>query len=59
MAKPISDDAAFAKHFIDSAQLFLRNGAHDFCLQALGNSILAVKALKALKKKSDGAADVP
>jgi len=59
MAKPISDDTAFAKHFIDSAQLFWRNGAHDLCLQALGNAMLAVKGLKALKKKSDGAAGAP
>ena len=56
MAKPISDDIAFAKHFIDSALKCLQSGEYDWALQALGNSIEAVKAVKTLKKKADSAA---
>jgi len=56
LAKPVSDDTAFAKHFIESARMFLQNGELDWCLQALGNCIEAVKSCKALKKKADGAA---
>jgi hypothetical protein len=52
MAKPISDDSAFAKHFIDSALKCLDGGEYAWALQALGN---AVDAVKALKKKADGA----
>jgi hypothetical protein len=55
MAKKISDDTAFAKHFIESALLFLRNDELDWSLQALGNGIEAVKAVKAQRKKADGA----
>jgi hypothetical protein len=50
MAKPISDDSAFARHLIDSALKSLDAGEIFFALQALGN------AIKVLKKKADGAA---
>jgi hypothetical protein len=56
MAKTSSDDTAYGKHFLESAQLFLRNREYDWCLQALGNCAEAVRAAKALKKKEDGAA---
>ncbi len=55
MAKSIADDTAFAKHFIESALLFLQSGQFDWALQALGNGMDAVKDAKALKKKADGA----
>ena len=48
MAKTISDDTAFAKHFLESAQLFLQNREFDWCLQALGNCVEAVRAARAL-----------
>jgi hypothetical protein len=50
MAKPIPDNVAFAKHFIDSALKCLDAGQDLLALQALGN------ACKILKKKVDGAA---
>ena len=56
MAKTISDDHAFAKHFLESIRLCLQNREYDWCLQAIGNLTEAVKAAKALKKKADGAA---
>jgi hypothetical protein len=52
MVKPISDDGAFAKHFIESALKCLKSGEYAWALQSLGN---AVDAVKALKKKADGA----
>jgi sulfopyruvate decarboxylase TPP-binding subunit len=53
MAKVISDDSAFAKHFIESAQILLAGEKFALAIQSLGN---AIDAIKALKKKADGAA---
>jgi hypothetical protein len=52
MVKPTSDDSAFAKHFIESALKCLKSGEYAWALQSLAN---AVDAVKALKKKADGA----
>ena len=52
MAKPISDDSAFAKHFIDSAQKLLAGEKFTLAIQSLGN---AIESIKALKKKADAA----
>jgi hypothetical protein len=54
MAKPISDDTAFAKHFIDSAQILLAGEKFMLAIQNLRNAIDSIKALH-LKKKADGA----
>jgi hypothetical protein len=53
MAKPISDDSAFAKHFIDSAQILIAGEKFTLAIQNLRN---AIDSIKALKKKADGAA---
>jgi hypothetical protein len=52
MVKPISDDSAFAKHFIESALKCLKSGEYAWALQSLGN---AADAIKMLKKQADGA----
>jgi hypothetical protein len=52
MVKPISDDSAFAKHFIESALKCLKSGEYAWALQSLGN---AADAIKVLKKQADGA----
>jgi hypothetical protein len=53
MAKPISDDTAFAKHFIDSALKLLAGDKFSLAIQNLRN---AIDSIKALKEKADGEA---
>jgi hypothetical protein len=53
MAKPLSDDVAFAKHFIDSALRSVDAGDFELVIQCLG---ISASLFKALRKKADGAA---